>query len=197
MSDTDNGFEIELAEGEEFVLPPLSELPDIAIDEEFALPTSIQHTRTLARRLALQILYELDVTTHPIGETIASLLAQYERIPSHISRYVSQLVRGTQSNRVIIDKLLRGVVTEFPLEQIAVVDRCVLRMVVYEYAFLGDMPLSVIIDEGVNLTSVYGAESSLGFINSSLGRLLSDDDKLYPALDLPVPPRPKTEDDES
>lgn len=165
-------------------IPPISELPDISIDEEFQLSDSFQHHRTIARQLALQVLYELDVTGHPIGVTISSLLGQYPSVPRETRDYVVRLVQGVMQHRESLDKMLVLFVTEWPLAQIPVVDRCVFRLATYEYAFMGEVPLSVMIDEGVALVRVFGSVSSLGFANAVLRRLLEDETLLLQTLGL-------------
>ncbi|MBZ0300288.1 MAG: transcription antitermination factor NusB [Anaerolineae bacterium] len=130
--------------------------------------------RSFARRVALQVLYELDTTAHRMGDVIASRL-EAQKTDKKEARYVRLLVLGVINHREAIDTVIRRYVLEWPLEQIAVIDRNILRMAVLEFAIEQKAPVSVVIDEAVGLARVFGTEASMGFINGVLGKLAGDD----------------------
>jgi N utilization substance protein B len=74
-----------------------------------------------------------------------------------------------------LDALIRHYASEFPLEQLAIVDRNILRMSIYEYAAKVSISVSVIVAEAIELAKLFGAESAPRFVNGVLGALASDD----------------------
>lgn len=155
----------------------MSNLPDIGPDDE-VLVEIVEHTapttnRSFARRVALQVLYELDTTGHRPGDVIEARLEAQET-DSKEARYVRLLVLGVLAHRDAIDKVIGRFMLEWPLEQIAVVDRCILRMAVLEFAVEQKAPISVVIDEAVGLARLFGTDASMGFINGVLGKLAAD-----------------------
>jgi len=160
----------------------LSNLPEFGPDDEVTVevvahlaPTT---NRSFARRIALQVLYELDTTDHKPGEVIQSRL-EAQSTGKKEARYVRFLVQGVLTHRDAIDRVIQRYLIEWPLEQIAVIDRCILRMAVLEFAVEQKAPVSVVIDEAVGLARVFGSEASMGFINGVLGKLAADETALH------------------
>lgn len=138
--------------------------------------------RSLARRIALQVLYEVDCTNHQAGQVLVSRLqAQNIGLESRSTRYVRALVMGTLEQREGIDRVISHFATEWPLNQIAVVDRNVMRLAIYEMLFDAAIPQAVAIDEAIGLIELFGAESSVGFVNGVLGEI-ADRPKLVKAI---------------
>jgi N utilization substance protein B len=129
--------------------------------------------RSLARRIALQILYEVDSAGHNVGNVTAIHLnaRQVGRKPS---RYVRNLVNGVMQHRPVLDRVIRQFAPEWPVEQMAIVDRNILRMAIYEFGVDGGTPVGAAIDEAVTLARLFGAESTPSFVNGVLGALASD-----------------------
>lgn len=130
--------------------------------------------RSIARRASLQVLYELDTTRHPIGEVLNTHI-QERPDSSDVRRIITSLVRGVVEHRESLDEFIQRYAPEWPIEQVAVVDRNILRIAVYEYAIQKRAPIPVIINEAVQLAQVFGAENSHGFVHGVLGSIVEDE----------------------
>lgn len=134
--------------------------------------SDILNDSSFGRQLALQALYELDSSTHKIGDVINSHLAnQGQAVPNKASNFMRRLVRGVTENRVAIDTLIQSYAQEFPLQQVAVIDRNILRIAVFEFAISSKTPTGVAIDEAIELAKVFGSDNSTRFINGVLGSI--------------------------
>jgi len=159
----------------------LINLPEVGPDDDISKEV-VEHEapatdRSFARRIALQVLYELDATDHRVGEVIASRLDAQDTDKKE-ARYVRFLVLGVLSHLDALDGALGKFMVEWPLDQIAALDRNILRMAVLEFAVEEKAPVSVVIDEAVGLARVFSAESSIGFVNGVLGKLATDDETM-------------------
>lgn len=130
--------------------------------------------RSLARRIALQILYEIDTTSHKPGSVIAIHL-QVQQPGEKAAKFVRELVVGVIESRPQIDAAITHYASEYPLELLAVVDRNILRMAIYEFAVSERTPVGVAIDEAVELSKVFGADNTPSFVNGVLGSLADDE----------------------
>ena len=124
--------------------------------------------RHLARSLALQILYELDSTTHSRDEVVSTRL-ESEGARLEARQLVTRLVDGVLEHREALDTLIRRYTPERSLDLLAVVDRNILRMAVYELAFERETPVKVVINEAVEAAELYGAQARAGFVNGVVG----------------------------
>jgi N utilization substance protein B len=133
--------------------------------------------RHLGRIVALQTLYEEDFRNE-LGDSSFSLKAVLGR---NIGRYketiddkkfIESLVGGVSSQRQKIDDIITPVAPEWPIEQIARMDRTVLRIGVYELMFEVGVPPKVAINEAVELAKAFGGENSSKFVNGVLGTVL-------------------------
>lgn len=129
--------------------------------------------RSAARRLALQVLYELDMTHHPVEDIMEARLQDGD-ISKKAARYLRRLVTGVQEHRIRLDAIIREYAPEWPLEQLAVIDRNILRMAIYELAVRTTTPVGVIIAEAVELAGLFGAENAPRFVNGVLGALTNN-----------------------
>jgi len=142
--------------------------------------------RRRARAAVLQTLYELDFTDH---EAKTAIEARFEErnLPEAAKDFARMLVSGVQTYRVYLDSVVGELAPEWPIEQIAAVDRNVLRIAIYELLFEPDIPPKVAINEAVELAKMFGGESSPRFVNGVLGSLVSKDRaKLRESLNVPV-----------
>ncbi len=136
---------------------------DGAIMEEGRVPA----TRREIRILALQILFEADA----VGRDPLKLLDRdiAEHLLSRSGRaFLGDLVRGVLENLEELDKMIARFAPSWPIGQMAIVDRNLLRMAVYELTE-GDTPPKVAINEAVELARVFGSDSSSRFVNGVLG----------------------------
>jgi len=134
--------------------------------------------RSLARRIALQILYEVDSAHHDQGEVTAIHLEAHQA-NKKVARYTRYLVNGVLEHQEALDEVIRRFAPEWPLEQLAIIDRNILRMAIYEFAVEARTPVGVSIDEAVNLAKIFGADGTPGFINGVLGALADDQTVLH------------------
>jgi N utilization substance protein B len=129
-------------------------------------------SRTPARRLAVQALYQWQLA----GQDIADIVTQFcdERQPSKAQReYFSELLRGVLTRLDELDGLLSPLL-ERPIDQVDPVERAILRVGAFELAHRPEVPYRVVINEGIELAKRFGAEQGHRFINSVLDRLARD-----------------------
>lgn len=149
----------------------MSDIPEVIPDNEEADP--ITDERSIARRIALQALYEIDLANHPVGEVLTIHL-QTQQPSRRIVKYVQNLVHGVRDNRSVLDEAIEQYAPEFPLDQIAFIDRNILRIAIYEFAVRARTPVGVAIDEAVELAKLFGADGASSFINGVLGAIADD-----------------------
>lgn len=131
--------------------------------------------RSIARRACLQILYEVDTTNHLIGEVLNAHIE--ERPESYdVRRIIATIVHGVLEHIEILDELIQKHAPEWPIDQVAIVDRNILRIATYEFSIQKRItPTPVIINEAVHLAQVFGAENAHSFIHGVLGAITADD----------------------
>lgn len=125
--------------------------------------------RRRAREDALSLLYSGDIM-----ESDAAALIDEGDFPEDIElgEYAESLVRGVMEHRVEIDERLAATSENWSVERMPVVDRALLRLAVYEMVYVDEVPISVAINEAVELAKVYGGEDeSSRFVNGVLGRI--------------------------
>jgi N utilization substance protein B len=126
--------------------------------------------RRPARVIALQALYELDVTQHSVADVLTARMEEVT-VDTNLHSFTYMIVNGVVDNRTQIDAIIQTSASEWPLDQVSVVDRNILRLAVYELAAVRDIPVNVIINEAVDLAKDFGSESTARFINGVLGAL--------------------------
>lgn len=127
--------------------------------------------RSRARAWALQALYENDMTSHPVNEVLSRLLEE-DSSPADATTFAQELVEGVMENRPQIDGLIQEFAPNWPVNQVSVVDRNVLRLAIFEVLFYTKTPPKVAINEAVELAKTFGGESSSRFVNGVLGALM-------------------------
>jgi transcription antitermination protein NusB len=126
-------------------------------------------SRRRSRILAFQVLFEADVNQRPLDVVLQRHLSESTLEPE-AREFARSLVDGVEKHRAEIDDTIRRHAPAFPLEDLAGVDRNVLRLAIYEVLFdTGRAPLRVAINEAVDLAKGYGSESSGRFVNGVLG----------------------------
>ena len=126
--------------------------------------------RTRARSLALQVLYEVDMANHPPGEVFTSRLEEFP-LTDDLAEFARQIIFGILPLTHDLDQLIAKYAPDWPLDQIAAIDRNILRMALWEFAVKGETPIKVAINEAVELAKHYGSDSAPRFINGVLGSL--------------------------
>ncbi len=126
--------------------------------------------RTKARSLALQVLYEVDLVDHPPAEVFRARLEETP-LSDDLAEFARRIIFGVLPLVQQLDEAISHYAPEWPFDQIAAIDRNILRMAVWEFAVQGETPLKVAINEAVELAKHFGSESSPRFVNGVLGNL--------------------------
>jgi N utilization substance protein B len=129
--------------------------------------------RRRSRCIALQTLYEVDCANHDPQEVLEHRLVE-QPLPPNAVRFIDVLVRGVLTNKGQLDPLIQANAPEWPIEQMAIIDRNILRLAIYEMASSIGTPYKVVINEAVELAKSFGSDSSPRFINGVLGSLMRD-----------------------
>jgi N utilization substance protein B len=121
-----------------------------------------------ARILALLVLYEADTALHPAGLVLQRHLQEQADINDEVRDYASGLVSGVVNNMDELNAVLGACAPEFPVQQIAPIDRNILRIALYEIK--ADLaPPRVAINEAIEISKEFGSESTPRFVNGVLG----------------------------
>jgi N utilization substance protein B len=124
--------------------------------------------RRKARTVALQVLYEFDAARHDVEAALAHLLAD-AGLSGEDADFAQRLVSGVVQNKEQIDQHIRKFAPAWPLEQISMVDRNILRLAIFEILLDNNVPVKVAINEAVELAKKFGSDSSSRFVNGVLG----------------------------
>lgn len=137
--------------------------------------------RTRARGVALQALYKIDLTGHVPLVVIRERIEE-ANLDSDLADFAVQIVRGVWPMINDLDAYIAENAPEWPLDQVAAIDRNILRMALWEFAVSNETPIKVAINEAVELGKVYGSDSSARFINGVLGSLSGQLNKIQQSL---------------
>ena len=149
------------------------EEPAEALPEPTRIGTVRQRRR--ARDLAFKTLYEVDISGHRPGEVLARL-AEELSIDPIVLRYASALVSGVVTHRREIDARIARYAPQWPVNQMAAIDRNLLRVGIYEAVYNSTtIPVGVAVNEAVELAKRYGSDASSRFVNGVLGRIVEDE----------------------
>ena len=141
------------------------------------LGTSAVTNRREARVVALQVLCETDVVQHEASSILDQLFADLGVTPRH-SDFISDLVENVLVNIGELDSIITDYAPTWPISQIAVVDRNVIRLALAEIKWSVETPEGAVINEAVELAKAFGAENSAGFVNGVLGSFVAAIPKL-------------------
>lgn len=132
--------------------------------------------RHLCRQLAMQSLFEWDFNGQS-GDLREIAEQQIANVGSKTeeSEFVFELSEGVKNNLAAIDQLIVKHAPEWPLDQISLVDRNILRLGIYELSFLKQVPPKVAINEAVEIAKTFGGDASGKFVNGVLGTLYKED----------------------
>ena len=126
--------------------------------------------RRKARELALKTLYEVDSAGHQVEEVLVNMLAD-KRLSAESNAFTRELVRGVIQNEEKIDLNIREFAPAWPMEQISLVDRNILRLAIFEILLDNKVPVKVAINEAVELAKAFGSDNSSRFVNGVLGSI--------------------------
>ena len=129
--------------------------------------------RRKAREAALQVLYQIEMTGSP-AESAISLFWREHPAVEEVQKFAQELVEGTLRSQKEIDQLLERHSTHWRLSRMAVVDRNLLRMAIFELLYGRDVPVSVTLNEAIEIAKKFGTEESAPFINGVLDPLAKE-----------------------
>ena len=124
--------------------------------------------RTLAREHALKILYQFDITKRPMEAVVESYWKAEETRDQEIITYANLLAQGVSGRIQDIDHKISDYATNWQIKRMAIIDRNVMRIGLYELKYAGGIPPKVAINEAVELAKKYGDMESSKFVNGIL-----------------------------
>ena len=141
-------------------------------------------SRTRARSIALQVLYEIDIARHSPTEVLALRLEDMKDLPAYdeLAEFARQIVFGVLPITEKLDHAIARYAPEWPLDQIAAIDRNILRIACWEFAVQQKTPVKVAINEAVELAKIYGSDSAARFVNGVLGALVDHQQEIEQQL---------------
>ena len=131
----------------------------------------VKITRRKSREAAVVLLYQSDL----LGKDSEEILKNELDFGKKIDEFALELVIGVNKNRKAIDEEIVGVVENWTIERIAVIDRNILRVAIYEMLFEKDIPLKVSVDEAIEIAKSLGQKDDTPkFVNGILGKILAN-----------------------
>ncbi|HET7627498.1 MAG TPA: transcription antitermination factor NusB [Bacillales bacterium] len=128
--------------------------------------------RRMAREKAVQALFQVEIGGAEAAEAIENVLEEGQQ-----DEFLNKLVEGTLDHQAAIDPVIVANLEHWNLSRVGNVDRCILRMAVFELKFLGDIPRNVTLNEAVELAKTFGGEQSGRFVNGVLSKIARDVEK--------------------
>jgi len=112
------------------------------------------------------------MTGHPLGDVIEARFSE-DPMDDQLEEFARQIVTGVTPIVEKLDSVITAHAPEWPLDQVAVIDRNILRIALWEFAVEKCTPVKVAINEAIELAKVYGSDSSSRFVNGVLGSLVT------------------------
>lgn len=139
-------------------------------------------SRTRARSIALQVLYEVDVTNHPPANVFKKRLEETP-LSDELAEFARKIIFGVLPLLTTLDQIIAEFAPEWPFNQIAVIDRNILRLACWEFAATDvETPIKVAINEAVELAKLFGSDSAPRFVNGVLGSLADHQHEIRQSL---------------
>ncbi len=135
--------------------------------------TRVSTSRRKTRIIALQVLYEADAVRHD-SSSVLERRTEEDSLSSSSESFADSLVRGVLENREEIDKIITEFAPSWPVGQMAIVDRNLLRLAIFEMLFGDETPPKVAINEAVEMAKVFGSDNSPKFVNGVLGSIIEN-----------------------
>ena len=138
--------------------------------------------RTKARSIALQALYEIDLTDHATGVVIEHLFLETPLNNDNLEDFARKIILGVEPMRAELDQFIAEHAPEWPIDQVSTIDRNLLRIALWEFAVSGETPIKVAINEAIELAKRFGADSTPRFVNGVLGSLAARQNEIRQSL---------------
>ena len=135
-------------------------------------------SRTKARSLALQALYEIDITGHASNLVLQERFAESE-LERNMLGFAKRLVKEIVPMREKLDAFIAEHAPEWPIDQISIIDRNLVRIAMWEFAVSQETPVKVAINEAVELAKYFGSDSAPRFVNGVLGSLAERQNEIH------------------
>ena len=130
-------------------------------------------TRRDTRILSLQILCEVDTVNHDV-EIVLSQIRHDNEMSSKDDQFVCKLVNNVLENLQQLDNMIITYAPSWPINQMPVVDRNLLRMAIGEIEWVSSTPNKVVVNEAVEIAKIFGSDRSPSFVNGVLGSFLTE-----------------------
>jgi transcription antitermination protein NusB len=153
-----------------FLTTRISGQPVAENQQDFSSGSAGKGTRRKGRELALQALYQIEMTGDASAAAVDLFLRHFEGNPG-AKEFARRLVSGAVSQRPAIDRLLDQCTENWKLGRLAKVDLVILRMATYELLFCPDIPSAVSLDEAIEIGKRFGSAESAPFINGVLDHI--------------------------
>jgi len=127
--------------------------------------------RRKARELALQMLFQFDMAGNP-PDTIVATFEDLQKSKANTREFAVKIFQGTVDHMAEIDDMIQQQADNWRLSRMAIVDRNIIRMSIYEFMHETDTPKLVIIDEAIEIAKKFGTQKSSQFINGILDGIL-------------------------
>ena len=151
-------------------------------ESELTLPVQGGREKSVARGLALQIMYEADCTRHQLPD----IMKQHQlrgKFKPLTQVYLTTLVEGITEHQPCLDQIIQRSAATFPVKQLAIIDRNILRIALFEFGILQGLSVGIVVSEALKLGDNFGSDGTTSFINGVLGSVLNDQDGLQVMLD--------------
>lgn len=134
-------------------------------------------SRRLARELALQILFQLDIHGGP-GYWMEDFWTR-QPVPEGVRRHAESLCEGVRIHRREVDALISGAALHWKINRMSVIDRNIIRIALYELIWEDDVPAKVAVNEALELAKRYADDEARRFVNGILDHVLKEDPRLH------------------
>lgn len=134
--------------------------------------------RTKARGIALQVLFETDLTGHPPFQVLEERLTE-EPMEDNLAEFSREIITGVLPLEADLDKIIALHAPEWPMDQVAVIDRNILRIALWEFGVAACTPIKVAINEAIELAKLFGSDSAPRFVNGVLGSLAEHQNEIH------------------
>ncbi len=135
--------------------------------------------RSRARGIALQVLYETDIANNHLPAEVLKTRLEETLLPDDLAEFARKIIFGVLPLTQDLDQLIAKYAPEWPLDQIAAIDRNILRIALWEFAVYRETPVKVAINEAVELAKLYGSDTASRFINGVLGTLVDHEHEIH------------------
>ncbi len=128
--------------------------------------------RKAAREWLIQFFYQMDIRNEFTEELFqVSVNALEDPIPENNRQYMEEVIRKYFDNREAVDAIISEHLIDWTIDRMSRVDLAILRVAVIELRFMDGIPVSVTVNEAVDLSQKYGDDESAGFVNGVLGKI--------------------------